>query len=136
MLLIFLEQALDQWRTGAESDTELSFDLQNAIAIPGMFAKVNPLVKRAYDNQSIILQRKEIYVELFDKRIEGYTDGDIDIEADENIDITSGANLTINVTGNTVIQTTGTTDIKSTGDMLVQSDGILTLRGSQVQINP
>ena len=123
-IVIFLEQSLDQWRTGAETDTELKFDLQNAIAITGLFSTPNPHVSRACDNASIIIQREETFMELFDAKIEVYTDGDIYEEADVNINIDAGvdinitakANITITAKANTTINTTGETNITSGGN--------------------
>jgi len=48
----------------------LRFDISNAIALVGFFAKPNPLVRRACDNESIIVQREETFVEVFDGKIE------------------------------------------------------------------
>ena len=73
VLIVFLEQALDQWRTGAESAAELKFDLQNAVAFTGLFAEPNPHVQRASDNESIIIQRNDSFMEIFG------TTGQIDV---------------------------------------------------------
>lgn len=35
-LIIVSEQAIDEWRSGAEDDTQLRYDLTNAICIPGL----------------------------------------------------------------------------------------------------
>lgn len=35
-LIIISEQAIDEWLSGAEDDTQLKFDLTNAICIPGL----------------------------------------------------------------------------------------------------
>ena len=83
-LLFIAEQTLDIWRTSAASNTDLRFDLTNAIALVGLFAQPNPLVRRAHDNESIIVQRENSYAEILDKRIEIYTDGDVNITAAEN----------------------------------------------------
>jgi len=56
-LLIFCEQTLDTWLTKAESQTDLSFDLSNAIALVGLFARANPLVKVAVDRDAVIIDR-------------------------------------------------------------------------------
>ena len=93
--VFFSEQALDLWRTGRASKTDLRFDLTNAFAFVGLYPKVNPLVKRAYDNKSIIIWYQNSYIELFDKKIEIETDGDIFIKAATNINMTS--NGTVNI---------------------------------------
>jgi len=69
-LIFFTEQALDQWRTKSETETDLRFDISNAVAIIGFFAKPNPHVKRACDNESIIVQREETFIEIYDGKIE------------------------------------------------------------------
>ena len=91
--IYFTEQSLDTWRTGAEPTTDLRFDLSNAYAVPGFFSRPNPLVRRAYDNESIIIQRKNSFVELFDKKIEVETDGDIHMKAANDITITAGNHI-------------------------------------------
>jgi hypothetical protein len=68
--IYFSEQALDTWRTGAESGTDLRFDLTNAFAIVGFFPTPNPHVRRAYDNESIIIQREETFIEVYDGKLE------------------------------------------------------------------
>jgi len=115
VVLIFLEQSLDQWRTGGESKTELKFDLQNAVAFTGLFAKPNPHVQRAADNKSIIIQRDASFVELFEQKIEVVVSGteiivepekitmntvDVVINADGNIDMTAGGDINITAAGN------------------------------------
>jgi len=54
-LLVFAEQALDQWRTGVGSGTDLRFDLTNAIAIPGLKAGFNPLAVEAVARGALVL---------------------------------------------------------------------------------
>ena len=115
----FMEQPLDTWRTGAEPTTDLRFDLSNAFCVPGFFAKPNPLVKRAYDNQSIIIQRKNSFVELFDRKIGVKTDGDIIVEAAANITITANANM----------------DIRSNGPMTITSDTSIKMTAPRIDLN-
>jgi len=56
-ILFFSEQALDAWRERAESDTDLRFDLTNAMTIVGFFARPNPLVREACADNSIIIEK-------------------------------------------------------------------------------
>ena len=139
-VIFFSEQALDQWRTGAESKTDLRFDLTNAYAIVGMPSQPNPHVRRAYDNESIIVQRESTFIELFDKRIEVHTNGNIAVEADVNINmeagvdinitaksnitITANANITITANANTIINTTGETNITSGGSCNIKAAAV------------
>ena len=57
-LLIISEQSLDYFLYGAESKVELKFDLTNAIAIPGLFAKPNAIVKDACEQNAIIIDKQ------------------------------------------------------------------------------
>ena len=127
-LLFFSEQALDFWRTGAKSDTDLSYDLTNAIAIVGLFAKPNPIVSRACENKSIIIQRENSFTEWFDKKIEVETDGDICVTAADNISINSGTNIEITASANIIIT--------AAADMTLESKGNMTLRAARIDLNP
>lgn len=55
-LVVIAEQALDYWMYGQETDTNLAFDLTNAICIPGLFAKANSAMKRACASGSVIVE--------------------------------------------------------------------------------
>ena len=152
--LHIMEQALDQWRTGAETDTELKFDMQNAVFVPGLFAKYNPLVKRAHENESIIIQRDDSYVELYGTtgQIDIYATGDINAETEKNMnitvaqnltakigqnaDVTVGQNATVDVGQNLDITVNGNTNIKSTGPITITSDDSITLTAPRIDLNP
>lgn len=54
-LVIIAEQSIDYWMYGQETDTDLAFDLSNAICIPGMFVPGNPTMKEACDNNAVIV---------------------------------------------------------------------------------
>jgi hypothetical protein len=70
-LILSQEQTLDTWRgSGAESNNDLRFDLTNSIAIVGLFSKPNELCQRAQDNESIIVQREDTFIEMYDGKIE------------------------------------------------------------------
>jgi hypothetical protein len=55
-LLIFAEKALDAWRSGAESPTELSFDLSSAVALVGLFARPGPAAAEAAERGALVLR--------------------------------------------------------------------------------
>ena len=44
---------------GSESNNDLRFDLTNAVAIMGMFAKAQPLAQEAQDEDKIIIQKND-----------------------------------------------------------------------------
>jgi hypothetical protein len=70
-LILSQEQTLDIWRSsGAESDNDLRFDLTNSIALVGLFSKANELCQRAQDNESIIIQREDTFIEMYDGKLE------------------------------------------------------------------
>ena len=54
-LLIVSEQSLDYWMYGQETGTNLKFDLTNAVAIPGLFAKANTVVAEACSQDAVII---------------------------------------------------------------------------------
>jgi hypothetical protein len=57
-LIIMQEQTLDVWRgEGASSDNDLRFDLTNAVAIMGLFAKPQALAQEAQDDDKLIIQK-------------------------------------------------------------------------------
>lgn len=55
-LILFAEQALDQFLYQRDTGTDLHFDLSNAVAIVGLFATGNPLMQEACDNNAIIVK--------------------------------------------------------------------------------
>lgn len=54
-LLAISEQSLDYWMYGQDTGTNLKFDLTNAMAIPGLFAKANSVVAEACSQDAIII---------------------------------------------------------------------------------
>ena len=95
-LLFFSEQALDVWRTGAESNTDLRFDLTNAIAIVGLFIKANPLVREACQDDALIIDKGG-------QRVKLRQDGDIEVTG-INITINAQSDVKINAGGNITMQ--------------------------------
>lgn len=57
-LIIVAEQSIDYWLYGQETETDLAFDLTNAICIPGLFTKANSVVKAACDQNAVIADVK------------------------------------------------------------------------------
>ena len=123
-LIFFAEQALDQWRTRAERETDLRFDLSSAIALVGLFSTPSPHVERSDANESIVIQRAETFIELFDGKIEIETDGDICVRAASNVDVESGADTSVRVLGNANISVAGSTDITSGGPLKISAPAV------------
>ena len=105
-IILFSEQALDTWRTKSESNTDLRFDLSNAMAIVGMFSRPNPLVAQACSTDAIIIERSG-------SRITLQSGGKVDITGDTTI---KGDTTII---GDTAIKGSLTVDgdINNTGNM-------------------
>lgn len=82
-LLIFAEQSLDFWLYGKETDTELKHDLSNAVAIPNINSKGNPDMKRACDEDAVIVKVGE--TELKAKKDGVYIKGNIEITGDVKV---------------------------------------------------
>lgn len=57
-LIFFSEQQLDGWRDDQTPDTELRFDLSNAIALVGLVSAANPVMEDACNNDAIIIDRE------------------------------------------------------------------------------
>ncbi len=55
-LIVFCESALDFWMYGQETDTALSFDLSNAIAITGLSPKGRDAMKIACDEDAAVIK--------------------------------------------------------------------------------
>lgn len=55
-LLVFGEKSLDYWLYGKETDTELSFDLSNAVAIPSLKNTGSLAMQKACSENAVVLQ--------------------------------------------------------------------------------
>lgn len=58
-MLHFAEQQLDQFRDGEEAKCDLRFDLTNAVAVVGLCAEANSVVKDACDDEAIIIDHSD-----------------------------------------------------------------------------
>lgn len=63
-LIIIAEQSIDYWMFGQETDTDLAFDLTNAVCIPGMFVSANGVVQEACNRNAIIIDVKSTRMEI------------------------------------------------------------------------
>lgn len=108
-LIVFAEKALDFWMYGKETDTTLWFDLTNAICIPGLFAKGNPVMKEACDNSAIIIDVKKARLSIKEDKIQAEVkgtkltmeSGKMDIIAPE-VSITGNVTVTGDVVGKNI----------------------------------
>ena len=54
-LVILSEVELDEWRSGAETEAPLRYDLTSAIAIPGLLSAGHGLVEKACTQNAVII---------------------------------------------------------------------------------
>ena len=68
-LILVSEVELDEWRTGAESDGSLRFDLTSAVVLPGLIDS-NNLVKEATKNKSTIISNGDNKITISNNGVE------------------------------------------------------------------
>lgn len=106
MLLLISEIELDEWRTGAKSESPLKYDLTSAVAIPALIKKPNGLHKRAVEENALIMKAKEaeivveypktgtnITIKVQDKKIKVSGDG-IEVISSDGIKIKGDVSIT------------------------------------------
>ncbi len=118
MLLLISEIELDEWRTGAKSESPLKYDLTSAIAIPAMIKKPNGLHQRAVEENALILKAKdaeivvaypktgtEVTAKVKDKKIKISEDG-IDLISSAGIRLKGKVDIdgNVNIKGNLAIE--------------------------------
>lgn len=54
-LIIISEVELDEWRTGAESEGSLRFDLTSAICVPGLLKGRREIISKACQNKAVVV---------------------------------------------------------------------------------
>lgn len=77
-LLVFGEKALDYWMYGKETDTELNFDLSNAIAIPSLATVGNAAMQMACDEDAAVVQAGDTVLKVKGDAV--YIKGDLKVE--------------------------------------------------------
>lgn len=96
-LIIFAEQSLDYWMYGQETDTDLGFDLTNAICIPGLYPTANAVMKEACDSNSLIVDVKGTRLSVKDGAVT--LKGNIQVEGNLTVKgnfTTSGGTVNLN----------------------------------------
>ena len=63
-LIVFSEQALDQFLYDRDTGTDLKFDLSNAVAIVGLFAQGNSVMAEATNSNAVIVDVKGTRVKV------------------------------------------------------------------------
>lgn len=77
-LLVFGEKALDYWLYGKETDTELNFDLSNAIAIPSLATVGNAAMQMACDEDAAVVRAGDTVLKVKGDAV--YIKGDLKVE--------------------------------------------------------
>lgn len=77
-LLVFGEKALDYWLYGKETDTELNFDLSNAIAIPSLSTSGNSAMQMACNEDAAVVQAGGTVLKVKGDAV--YIQGDLIVE--------------------------------------------------------
>lgn len=77
-IVIVSEVELDEWRSGAESDGPLRFDLTNAVVIPGLLKKGKELHQEAVDKDAVVVVAKEVTLSVSKKCITARGDFKVD----------------------------------------------------------
>ena len=65
-IVIVSEVELDEWRTGAESEGSLRYDLTNAMCIPGLLDGGAGLIEKACKNNAVIVGAGDVEVMVSD----------------------------------------------------------------------
>ena len=65
-LLIVSEVELDEWRTGAESEGSLRFDLTSAVCVPGLLKRGGKLISKACQCNAVIVSAGDVRVMVSD----------------------------------------------------------------------
>ena len=92
-LVVVSERSIDYWMQGKETSTDLMFDLTEALCIPGLFSKANPLFSQAGSEDAIIIQRGQTFIKIkadeiildSQEKVVVNSDKDITLNSDEKI---------------------------------------------------
>lgn len=142
-LIVVAEKSIDYWMYGQETDTDLSFDLTDAICIPGLFAKANSVEKEACDNNAIIIDVKGTRITVKDKNV--IVDSDnvtvnckkATVNADDTITAKAGNSATVSAGSSATVKAPSVTldasTTTATGNLTVK--GKVTAQGDVVANN-
>lgn len=65
-LIIISEVELDEWRTGAESEGSLRFDLTSAMCIPGLLKCSENMIAKASQNNAVVVGAGDVEIMVSD----------------------------------------------------------------------
>lgn len=72
-IIIISEVELDAWRSGAESEGSLRFDLTSAMVIPGLLDGGSDLAEKASTNNAVIIGGGDVEVSVSGDEVKVYT---------------------------------------------------------------
>lgn len=113
-LVIISEVELDAWRSGAESESSLRYDLSSAIAIPGLLSDGGGLLSDACNEDSVVVGMEDTKVFL----------------SKEHIQLSIGENTVIEVLESNVKMDIGQNTILEASDSGIVIGGDLNVKGS------
>jgi hypothetical protein len=79
-LIIVSEVELDSWRSDAESDGSLRFDLTSAVVIPGLLKKGNAISKKAAKENAVVVGAGDVTLTVSRKGVT--IDGNLTVTGD------------------------------------------------------
>jgi len=110
-LVIICENDLKQWMShGKETESDMKFDLTNAVCIPGLFSEGNEAMQKAVNENAIILKNKDM--EMMVKADE------VKIEYEQNQIKMDGSDIRLTCGGKKLIVKDSRIEIE--GDLLVK----------------
>lgn len=70
-LVIICENDLKPWMShGKETESDMKFDLTNAVCIPGLFSEGNSALQKAADEKAVIIKNKEMEMMLKEDKMQ------------------------------------------------------------------
>lgn len=96
-LIVISEVELDKWRSGAESEASLRFDLTSAIALPGLLRGSNDLIAKAVQKNAVVLVASETEVVVSNDAVTVDVKGSTLMVSGSGIAIKGDLNVTGNI---------------------------------------
>ena len=82
-LVIIAEQSLDYWLSGQVTNSDLSFDLTNAVCIPGLATAPNPIVAEACKSNAVLIQHGKNWLKINNDGVE--IEGNVTVNGDLSV---------------------------------------------------
>lgn len=130
VLVLVAERPIDFWLFGMQTEQDLMFDLSEAVCIPGLFAEPNALAKTAQDHLSIIIQRKDNFIEIKpnDIIIDAQRDTiinvlrDVTVNADRNVTVNAEKDVTVNADQDAILNVERDAIVNAEHDITINAD--------------